>query len=140
MKTTAWVLSAAGLVPIAGLSLAVISSGDARMGQALLAYAAVILSFLGGIQWGAGLATQGDVKRSAWVLGISVFPTLIAWSSLLQPGLQMGLGVALAGFLSALLVDRYLMRMEIFPVWFWQMRLRITAAVIACLGLVILLH
>lgn len=140
MKTAAWVLSGAGLVPIVGLSAALIVSDDARLGQALLAYSAVILSFLGGIQWGVALFSQGDDRRATWLLGISIFPSLIAWSCLLQPGLSSGLGVVLAGFLSALLVDRYLTRMEILPVWFWGLRWRITSVVVVSLGLTLLLH
>jgi hypothetical protein len=140
MKQTAWVLSVAGLVPFVGLALATLTSDDARMGQALLAYAAAILSFLGGIQWGVGLSMTGDQKQAAWVLGISVFPSLIAWSALLQDGLAIGYGVALGGLLSALAVDRYLMQMELLPAWFWTLRTRITALACASLALAILGH
>lgn len=140
MKQTAWVLSVAGIVPFMGLALAATTSADARLGHALLAYAASILSFLGGIQWGLGLSMTHDQKQAAWVLGISVFPSLIAWSALLQEGLVLGYGVALGGLLSALAVDRYLMRMELLPAWFWTLRMRITAAACVSLLLAIFAH
>jgi hypothetical protein len=140
MKTTAWVLSVAGLVPFVGLAVAGMKSDDPRLTQALLAYAACILSFLGGIEWGVGLRSTDDEKRAAWIMGISIFPSLIAWSALLQPSVAMGIGIAMAGFTSALAVDRYLSRMELLPGWFWQLRLQITGGVLVSLTLALLTH
>ena len=43
-------------------------------------YAAIILSFLGGLWWMAGLL--GGV-RAGWVYGLAVVPSLIGWAALL---------------------------------------------------------
>jgi len=47
------------------------------MSDALLLYAAIILSFMGAIHWGLGIANADD--PSARLLVISVIPPLIAW-------------------------------------------------------------
>lgn len=43
-------------------------------------YAAVILSFLGGLWWMAGLL---DGERRAWIYVLAVIPSLAAWAALL---------------------------------------------------------
>jgi len=84
-KTTAWSLTLAGLIPFIGgaavMSLnADFETGDAvlyaRAGSALMLYGAVILSFLGGIRWGAALSNDG---AEGSVLTLSVVPSLAAW-------------------------------------------------------------
>ena len=49
-----------------------------------LAYGAVILSFLGGIRWGAALRGIGASQRR-FDFAISVIPSLAGWAALLIP-------------------------------------------------------
>jgi Protein of unknown function (DUF3429) len=90
-------LGRAGLLPfVAGAVVLWASSGDARVAwaTALLAYAALIVSFLGGIHWGLAMRQATPSARGlAW----GVVPSLLAWPMLLLPpayGLA-GLGLAL---------------------------------------------
>ena len=62
--------------------------------RALVAYGAVIVSFLGGIHWGSPTASTHDGAR-VW----GVMPSLLAWSLLLVPSARfalIGLAAALA--------------------------------------------
>ena len=94
-----------GLLPfVLGAALIWIVRADAQpyVAAALSAYAAVIVSFLGGIHWGLGLRAQ-PAEASRFVSG--VLPSLIAWVGVVMPpyaGLVV-LGVALIG---CYLVDR----------------------------------
>ncbi|MBY0355403.1 MAG: DUF3429 domain-containing protein [Rickettsiales bacterium] len=138
MKQTGWALSIAGLVPFIGLTLTQLATPSPDTLHALLAYAAVILAFLGGIQWGIGMRIDGDSKQSSWVMGLSIFPSLIAWAALLQSSEILGILMAVAGLLSALAVDYYLHRMEVLTDWFWAMRWRISALAVSCLLLALI--
>ena len=98
-------LGYAGLLPFAlGAALIWIVRADAQpyVAVALSAYAAVIVSFLGGIHWGLGFRAQ---PAEAWRFVWGVLPSLIAWVGVVMPpyaGLVV-LGVALIG---CYLVDR----------------------------------
>ena len=75
-------LGLSGLAPQA-LCLLLASDGGAYRWFALAAgctYAAIILSFLGGLWWMAGLLSG---LRKGWVYGLSVMPSLIGWAALL---------------------------------------------------------
>jgi Protein of unknown function (DUF3429) len=86
-----------GLLPFVGGALAV-SVGPPALHEpalrALIAYGAVIVSFLGGIHWGAPTGAAHDASR-AW----GVVPSLLAWPLLLVPSARfalIGLAAALA--------------------------------------------
>ena len=86
-RRTAWGLSLAGFLPFAGLSLALWlllpSNGYFPFViDALTTYAAVILSFLGGIRWGLVLRSASDAS-SRNELVFSILPALVGWISLL---------------------------------------------------------
>ena len=91
--TTAQRLAYAGLVPfVAGALLvwAVRDEVQAYVALALSAYAAVVLSFLGGIHWGFGMRqlqpqsrSQSRAASAALVWG--VVPSLVAWPAAVMP-------------------------------------------------------
>jgi hypothetical protein len=72
----------AGLIPQAICLALVINGGPDRwFGLAAgCCYAAIILSFLGGLWWMAGLLAG---IRSSWIYAASVTPSLIGWAALL---------------------------------------------------------
>lgn len=78
-------LGLAGLVPFVAGALVLALLDDAARGAAarvLAGYAAVIVSFLGGIHWGLGFArTRPPPTIFLW----GVVPSLIAWVALLLP-------------------------------------------------------
>ncbi len=132
-------LGLAGLVPQA-ICLAAVANGGPERWIALAAgcfYAAIILSFLGGMWWMAGLLSG---LRAGWVYGLAVLPSLIGFAALLPwtvgwswPGPS--LVVLALALLASPLVDRTLARhMAVPPGW---LRLRMVMA--GGLGLMTLL-
>lgn len=85
-------LGLAGLIPFVASALAlalVDEAARAAFARALVGYAAVIVSFLGGIHWGLGFARAGaPTMLFLW----GVVPSLVAWAALL---LAPGAGLAL---------------------------------------------
>lgn len=53
------------------------------LAHALAAYAVVIVSFLGGIHWGAGFARPDGHTRFQFVWGVT--PSVLGWLALLMP-------------------------------------------------------
>lgn len=126
-------LGYAGLVPQVAAFVMVLD-GDPRWRFTALAlgyaYAALILSFLGGLWW--GLAAAARLPVSSWIWGVAVAPSLIALVSAIPwsmgepwPGPSLGLlGTTLLG---SLIVDHRLVATQVSPAW-W-MRLRVPLSV-----------
>ena len=89
---------------------------------ALSAYAAVILSFLGGIHWGVAF-TRSDAPPSLFVWG--VVPSLVAWVAVVMPP---SAGLVIHG---AMLVACYLVDRRVYPAFgmarWLNLRFRLTA-------------
>ena len=89
---------------------------------ALSAYAAVIISFLGGIHWGVAF-TRNDPPASLFVWG--VVPSLVAWIAVVMPP-SAGLVVHGAMLIACYAVDR-----RVYPVFgmsrWLTLRFRLTA-------------
>ena len=120
-----------GLLPFvagAGRDLGADEAGSFYVSMALAAYAATIVSFLGGIHW--GLAFRHDAPPTLLLLW-GVLPSLAAWSALLlHPALGlMALGAML---LACLVVDRHIYRREGVAHW---LPLRLWAQRGGCAGL-----
>jgi hypothetical protein len=102
--------------------------------QALTTYAAIIVSFLGGIQWGIGVATLEDQPQTARSLFLlSVVPSLMAWSMLFLPpsGSRVIVAVFLVGFVWV--IDALLHVQQVIPAWFFRLRSIVSCAVLAFL-------
>lgn len=100
----------------------------------LFSYSAVILTFLGGIQWGIGVMRVEDkTLHYPLVFVLSVLPSLAAWILLLlhYPKLQL-IGFILS-FSMVLAVDIKLSFKTILPRWFLIIRCGITLLVITLL-------
>lgn len=135
--TAAW-LGGLGLVPFAALSIACLvltSAWKTAAVNGLLTYGAVILSFLGGIHWGAAM-TKSIVHPTHSVdpgrLGISVVPSLVGWAALLIDA-RYGLVVLAIGFVGNVLLDRRLTRQGLVPPWYPRLRQPLTMIVVATL-------
>jgi hypothetical protein len=97
-------------------------------------YAAVILSFLGGIQWGLGVSIAETAPLSAQTLfGLSIVPSLLAWAMLFVPQANAQVMVAISLFGFVWMVDAMLFLQKLIPQWFFRLRCIITAIVVTCL-------
>ena len=129
-----------GLLPFLGLTAMHVLEMETDLlapGLALRAYGAVILSFIGGIQWGLGIRLSDGNARSrqglSGMLVMSVIPSLIAWAGLLAPE-TLGFGLLIAGFGLVLAVDMRAVRAGMAPSWYPRLRYPLTAVVISTLA------
>jgi len=107
----ALLLGVAGLIPFVGCAVLLWTADSPdrfNTAHALVAYGAVILSFLGGINWGIALKEQstGDLLHR---LGWSVVPSLVGWLGLLLQALVnhgVALGLLLVAFIAQYFLDR----------------------------------
>jgi len=130
-------LGRAGLLPfLAGAALAWWARADGSPGlaahaaQALLAYGAVIVSFLGGLHWGLAMR---QAAPQASLLGWGVVPSLLAWPALLLPPAQ-GLLLLAASLWLCFAVDRRVLKAQGASAWL-GLRLQLTLVASLCCGL-----
>jgi len=133
-RSAAW-LGFGGLLPFIGLALTAFV--DRHHGivwaDALVAYGAVILSFVGALHWGFAMALPGmpqALRRNCFVW--SVVPALIGWLALILPAFS-GLLLLLVGFWAHFLRDRRLATPAGLPAWYLPLRLRLTGIASLCL-------
>lgn len=127
----AW-LGAAGLVPFAAGSLALWVGPAAHAEIAayiLVAYGAVILSFLGAIYWGLAAASS---QHTFW-FALGVVPALAGWCALLLTT-PAALLLLIIGFAGVLALDRAAVAGTLAPAWYLRLRAPLSAAVIALLA------
>ena len=131
------VLGLAGTLPfIAGT--AILWLGPAAYAppalQGLIAWAAVTLSFLGGIQWGIGISVSEAAPKSAQSMFLlSIVPSLLSWAMLFIDAAGARLIVAIFLFGFVWVIDALLQLQKLIPNWFFRQRCIITPIVIASL-------
>jgi hypothetical protein len=119
-------LGLSGVLPFALLAVALWSPQWRALAQpVLLAYSALILSFLGGVRWGRALAADRPIEY-VW----AVLPSLWALLALQLPPLA-GLLVLGAGFVGQWWLDGPADRLPV-AAWFRRFRGLLTALVLAC--------
>jgi len=133
-RTVAW-LGYGGLLPFLVLTPASLLDHHhgAVWSDALYAYGAIILSFIGALHWGLAMTLPelSERQRSAW-FAWSVVPALIAWPAVLfSPPLAAPLLVF--GFIAHYLQDRRLARQARLPGWYLPLRLRLSSVAVVCL-------
>jgi len=100
-------LGAGGLIPFAGLALALWWPGlgqQAFSSHALASYGATIASFLGAIHWGLAMRDHPGAGAGPYLWG--VMPSLLAWLALLLPPTWGLLGLAVLLGLCLLVDER----------------------------------
>lgn len=131
----AWLLGLLGLAPFF-LAGAVLWAGPGRLGPAvylaplaLMAYAATIVSFLGGVRWGYELARPAGPDPR--LLIASVLPQIAAWALLFAP---LAAEVRFGGLLVLLLIQGGAdMLADDLPGWYRALRGPLTAGAAAAL-------
>jgi len=126
------VLGFAGLLPFAATAMAgFFPAWPAPATPALIGYGAVILSFVGALQW-AYAVREDDSGTLAWLrFGWSVVPALLAWGALQLP-VAGSLRVLAGGLLAALVMD-FLLRPPRLAAWLMPLRTLLTGVGSACL-------
>lgn len=106
-----------------------------------IAYAAVILAFLGGVHWGLAMAGYGApageaarqrhmAKRLAW----AVTPALVGWAGALVADPTVAVTVMAGAFALLLVGDTRAAAAGLAPAWYLPLRRVLTLGVLVCLG------
>lgn len=140
VRRLAWFLTLAGAVPFV-LATGALFASDASSVRvpaitALVTYSAVILSFLGGIEWGLAIRDDaGNEASRAIALGLSTVSSLAAWAVLWLPSATWQVGAALGLFVIVWAADQWMASRGLLPAWFVDLRTAISALVCAILAL-----
>ncbi len=133
-RTVAW-LGYGGLLPFVLLAPASLLDHHhgAVWSDALVAYGAIILSFIGALHWGLAMTLPelSERQRSAW-FAWSVVPALIAWPAVLFSPI-VAVPLLVFGFIAHYLQDRRLARQANLPDWYLPLRLRLSSVAVICL-------
>ncbi len=136
-----------GLVPVIVCGLGAIGpgSGAAEMLAALVGYCAVVLSFLGGIQWGFALRpVEAGSHAQPWRLVLGVLPPLAGWVALLVTLMLwswLALLLLAAGFIATVVTEyRWAQRGMAMPGGYLWLRWGLTAVIVAMLVTVLTLR
>lgn len=133
-RLVAW-LGYGGLLPflgLAGLSL-LDPARSAAWTAALIAYGAVILSFVGALHWGVAMSQPSlDTRLQQRAYAWSVVPALLAWPAPLVGG-SAAAGLLVTGFALHLWQDLRLAGPAGLPAWYLPMRWRLSFVAGACL-------
>lgn len=124
-----------GLIPFAALAaLALGSSQSAAWIHALIAYGAVILSFVGALHWAFGMLMASSDRAARSMLCWSVIPALLGWLALLATP-NTALVLLAATFALHFSLDLRLVRQHSLPAWYLPLRARLT--LVACTSLLL---
>ncbi|MFY9210199.1 MAG: DUF3429 domain-containing protein [Aestuariivita sp.] len=141
------ILGLAGLIPFLwGAATYLIAPladwGNATLGARFvgpyvqLFYGSVILSFMSGVLWGFATRANGAQAATGYVL--SVIPAL--WAFFMTGGGPVSAGTNLIfGFLGLLILDYAFFSWGLTPQWWMRLRILLSAIVIACLSVGVLL-
>jgi hypothetical protein len=138
VRRIAWLFAFTGVVLFGAMtSFLVAQDSHLRIPAigALVTFAAIILSYLGGIEGGLALREEGANERTRTLaLCMSALPSLAAWGVLWLPSPQHQIGAAMALFVMVWSTDLYLARQGLIPSWFVDLRTAVTAIAVVILG------
>lgn len=132
-SVAAQALGLAGLLPfVAGAALPWLMQPGWRMlaASALLTYAALIVSFLGGIHWGLAMRSSAPSKAQL-IWGVA--PSLLAWLAVLMDT-PWGLLLMAAALLACYGVDHQVYKHQGLGAWLGLRALLTGVAVVCCLS------
>jgi len=151
LPTVAVALGLAGLIPFVAFgwwaSTGINDDRVARATSALVAYGAVILAFLGGVQWGFVLGEPPGApgpRRTRYRLVFGIAPSLVGWAALLVLLVlgwpQIALAILLAGFITETAAETELAMRGLMPRGYLWLRSGLSAVVIVVIGAVLVLR
>ena len=141
-------LSVLGLAPFIACGLAALGTDPvsaARMLDALIAWAAAVLAFAGGVHWGLVLrgtdATPAPMQHGR--IGLAVLPLIVAWVALVLPLVApawISLLLLIAGYIGSVVVEHRGGQSDILPLNYVWLRWGFTIVAVAMLTTVLTLH
>jgi len=134
-RTLATRLGYVGLVPLAVLTVWLAGIPVDHVWRAmtirlLVAYAAIVLAFLGGTRWGAALGTGHP--RAARDVALAVLPALLGWGVLFIPPAYAFVLLAVA-FAALGAWDALAGQAGLLPQWLARLRAQLTAAAVVAM-------
>lgn len=130
-------LTLIGVAPFVILSVAVsmhVFPDPKPIIRILLSYAAVIVSFMGGIHWGVAVTRYTEKRRLANLLILeSVWPSVIAWGALFYVEIHIQLLVMTLLYTFLWAIESLLYTNDLIPQWFYNLRCILTPIVVVSL-------
>lgn len=111
MPVRALLLSLIGLAPFVGCGLAALGPQAGATDpwlQALIGYAAIVLSFVGGVHWGLVLREPDPPLKDARI-GLAIVPPLLGWTALVAAvvvAYWLALPILIAGYILAIVAEQ----------------------------------
>ena len=129
------ILVFAGFIPFAALAFwlyGIAPDHPWRHGTTVLltAYAAAVLSFLGGIRWGLALRGRDGNGKADLILGI--VPPLVGWIAIVVPA-PLNFVLLAVAFAAQGAWDSLTLTSDAAPDWFRRIRIQMTVLVVAAL-------
>ena len=135
IPASAFLLGLAGLIPFAAgaaaqwLPLPLVTAETGL--RLIIAYGAIILSFLGGVRWGTALGPF-DARRQGLEFSGSVLGSLAGLAAMFLAAIP-ALALLIAGFLMQALWDVTSVEAGRLPQWFGKLRMLLTAGAVVSL-------
>lgn len=137
MRKLPLVFTVASVMPFVAAGMAVsmrLFPDNGMVITALLTYATIVLSFLGGVHWGVAVLHYASNRPIANLLITeSVLPSLVAWSALFYAPMHIQLLVLTLLFTFIWAIDSVMVGRQIIPLWFFELRSIITPIVVVSL-------
>jgi hypothetical protein len=128
-------LTYAGSIPFIFLTILNLKGTQTIYGadvtKTLIAYAAIILSFVAAIHFAYGI--MQDQYANSFLIKSNII-ALAAWVALLIE-FQLAILIILTGFIITTFIDICAFKKSVIPEWFFKLRMRISIIVIICLSL-----
>jgi hypothetical protein len=135
---TIWIIAVIGAVPIIIFTALIAVAGGhsgyaAPLVDAYKVYSAILLSFLGGIQWGIVLVGKENTPSSKTIL-ISLIAPLIGWIAVFVAE-PMCFALLTVGFAGQGAWDNFAAHNGYLPLWYSKIRMILTSVVILSLAI-----
>lgn len=120
------------------LALWTMSSLTPRLSAPLVhvSYGTIILAFMSGVLW--GFATKANASRATLGYTLSVVPALWAFFMPASNATQAAIGL-MVGFAGLIVLDALFHKWGLTPAWWMRLRILLTAIVVTCLMLGVVL-
>lgn len=96
----------------------------------LLAFAAVVLAFMGAIHWGLAMRADESSEGAPMQLGLSVIPPLLGWLALSLPT-NLAIPVFFFAFGTLYFADIWAVKQGLAPAWYTRLRRPASLVIIA---------